>query len=495
VIVVSGFSPTNKVPGAKGANVWAAGPASSALFPRFVLLVGLMGSGSIATANVVNDIRTQADAAKFGVRSELARECRAALKIPGAVIKAVAVAPPSSPTAGTATITIGGTWSVNWTPTYRIAGETVSAVAASTDTPTQVAVKIAAAINANPFGPVTATPSGAVVTITADAGSVRNAHILLAQDQQDMPSTATSALSGGTATTGGMVPLTGGAGVESYTALHAAIATAQYDRIAIPSNDATSLGAWRTHLVSEAASTIGHLEAGVYATNGTLTAAQALVAALNEPLLEILWAFNSETPPAELAAIHAADRSVVESSNPSPRYMNRELVGAKPQAYREDWPIESVRDAALNSGVSPCMTTEDGRLVVNRAVTNYFKLGTAQDDRVLDVAQVSMSLFARERLAYIWNTEIIPNYERVAPDPGENDPLPPAGTITPSLWNAQVFGEMRRWERNGWNVMVDEYPPVTEYDRGRKCLMGNYPVAPSQGNYQLGFNVLQVGNP
>lgn len=492
IVIVAGFSPGNKVPGAKGMNIYATGRSSSSLYQRLVLCVGLMGSGSTATANTIYDIYQDSDADKFGPRGELARMVRAANLNDGVKIKAIAVTPGGSAVAATATIILTGTWSAPWTARYRIAGQLVTALIGASMTITQAHAAIAAAFSGSAQTPVTATSSVTSVVLTCDTPGVRGNQYILAQDQTEMPSTAGSALAGGSALTGGAVPLSGGSVLETYTSLLAVIATAQYDRIALAANDATSLGAWRTHLLSQAGATIGNLEQAVFATNGLLTAAQSLSqSTLNEPTMQNLWLLSSETHPSELAASHAGYRAVNESSNPSPRYLNTRVLGAAPQAYRDDWPLESVRDAALNAGVTPLMTTEDGFVVVNRGITSYCKLGSAQDDRCLDVNQVVMPQYARQRITSIWNTEILPEYDHVRPNPGPNDPEPPAGVITPDLFGSMVQAEEKAWENNSWIINADANPPNVVYDASGRRLMMNAAIVPTPLNYQLGFNILQ----
>jgi len=488
IIIVSGFSPTNKVPGFFGVNAWASGKPSANLYRRKVLLVGRMGAGSTATAATVYPIFSEADAVQFGVRSELARMIRVALKEDGVTLYACAVADSGSPTAATATITIGGTWTANWSFRYRLCGQLVTGTIASSDSPTQAAVKIVAAFNADPHLPMVATSSVGAVTLTIDTAGARGNQYVLAQDQLELPSTATSTLAGGTALTGGAVPFTSGAvGTESYTTLLAAISTTQYDRIAVACNDATGLQAWQTHLLSQSGALIGNLEQVVYATNGTLVAAQSLTqTSLNEPLMQGLWFLNSETHPSELAASHAAKRAITEEANPSPRYLNTLVKGAAPQAYRADWPSVTVRDSALNAGVTPLMTTEDGKVVVNRGITTYSKNGSSADFRCLDINNVSMGQYARERVADLWDTVFLPEYDHVRADPGIDDPDVPAGVLTPSFFKNSIIGEQKTWESNGWVIDVDLNPPTVVYDSGARRLMLDMPFVAAPPNYQLG---------
>lgn len=493
IIIVNGFSPGNKVPGAKGMNIWAAGRSSSSLYRKIVLIVGLMGStGATATANTIYDIYQDSDADKFGSRGELARMIKKCNLNDGVRIKAVAVTPGGSAVAATATIIVSGTWAAAWTAYFRVGGEAFSALIGASMTITQAHAAIAAAITNTPNIPVTATSSVTSVVLTIDTPGVRGNQYVLAQNQTEMPSTAGCALAGGSALTGGAVPFASGSVLETYTSLLATIATAQYDRIALACNDATSLGVWKTHLNSQAAAGIGNLEEAIYATSGLLAAAQSLTqSTLNEPLFQALWHLNSETHPSEIAASHMGRRAVTEESNPSPRYMNTRVLGVAPQAYRDDWAIESVRDAALNSGVTPLWTQEDGTVVVNRGITTYCKLGSGQDDRCLDLNHVVMGQYARQRYSAIWNEDVGPNYIYVSDNPGPDDPDVPTGTITPDLWNNFVRAEQLVWEGNGWIVNAAANKPVTVYDASGRRLMMNAPQVARPLNYQLGFNVIQ----
>lgn len=495
IIVVAGFSSTNKVPGYFGSNIFVGGKPAGNLFQRRVLLVGRMGSNSTAAVATIYPIYSEGDSMQFGYRGELARMIRAAVRAnPSATIFACAVADTGSPAAATATITIAGTSTAAYTFAYRFAGVLVTGTVPAGSTVTQAAAVIRDAFNANPELPMAATSSAGVVTITVDTLGARGNQYILAQDATGLASGVTSNLAGGSALASGAVPLSGGSvGTESYTSLLAAVATAQYDRIAPASNDATSLQAWQAHLLSQSGALVGNLEQLVYATNTTLSAAQSLTqSSLNEPLMQALWLLNSETHPSELAAIHAATRATTEEANPSPRYLNTPVPGAAPQVYRGDWPGITVLDAALQSGVTPLRTTEDGKVVVVRGICTYSKNGSSSDFRCLDINVPTMGQYARQRGGQIWNDEILPVYIHVRPNPGPDDPDPPGDVIYPDLWKRFVMSEHADWEGNGWAIETAENPPTVVYDKTGKRLMMEEPVVATPLNYQLGVNVRSI---
>ena len=496
VILVSGFSATNKVPGFFATNIWASGRSTASLYQRRCLVVGVMGTSSTATANVPLQMFKPSDADVFGRRSSLACMVRAALLVEGVTLWACPLSD-SGGTAATATITFTGTTAAAAGAfSYRVNGVTITGSIALGDTPTHAATAVAAAFAASADLPVTTIRTDGVVAITVDSKGVHGLQYIITQDLIGIPTGLVSTISGGSAiTTNLAVPFTTGAVAPSYVATIAALTTSQWDRIALHCNEAVSLLAWKNHVTSESGSQIGHLEQFVYGFNGTYSDAVTLAQGNggNEPLGQCLWLLNSETHPMELAASHAALRSVTEESNPSPRYMNTRVLGAAPQAWRADWAIISVRDSALNHGVTPLLTQEDGTVVVNRGITTYSWLGSSAtpDFRCLDIANASMGQYARQRIAAIWNEEMAPEYTRVKAEPGANDPDPPAGTLTPSIWNNTIYAEERRWESNGWVVNVDTNKPVTIYDASGARLMSEIPVVPARGNYQCGVNVRQ----
>jgi hypothetical protein len=308
----------------------------------------------------------------------------------------------------------------------------------------------------------------------------------------------TVTLAGGTAVTGGGVPLTGGSGTEDVSNLLTTLTPGLYELIGASTNDTTNLGRWKTYLNAKAAATEGRLESLVFATNGSLvstaTAISTSTTNCNFTRFNHLWMPNSEGHPSRIAAVFAADRSVTEQSNPSPRYMNEPLPGIPVYSQLADVPTTSIADTALNNGVTP-IGLRNGAATVIRGITTYCLNGSQPDDRALDISNQSMSDYAYKSFAQIWNDDISVNFLYVIDEPDLESGAEVSGlAIYPSLWNNILIEQLRLWEKRGWVYDVSNHLPETIYDSSTKRLLFNCPVYATPGLYQIGGNIRQVAS-
>jgi phage tail sheath gpL-like len=495
-ITVTGLTPTNKAPGFYARVISPSGRSSSAAFLLTLLLVGLKTSGGSLTADTgVVEVFSEEEADTYaGAGSELACMVYDALQITGVRIKIATPTAAGGAVAGACTITFTGTPAAG-TFRWRAGGDSFEILTSASDTLTTIAAKVAAAQAAKSRNPITGTSSVGVATLTCKtAGARGNQHIVFI-DTSGLPAGLNAALAGGTAVTGGGVPLTGGSGNEDVTNLTTTLTPGLYDILAVAQNEVTNLGRWKTYLNAKAAATEMRLEALVFSTNGSYSAAVTIstnTTNCNFTRFNHLWMLNGETHPSRVAAVFGAIRSVTEQSDPSPRYMFTELTGVKPHSQSADVPINSVIDGALNNGVSP-ITTKDGVACVARGITTYCLNGAAPDDRALDINTQSMPDYALKALALIWNTDVAVNYVRVMDNPDlESAEDIPERTIYPNLWNDIMIRELKTWEKNGWVTEVDTHLPTTIFNDTADRLMFECPIFPSRGNYQAGGNIRQV---
>jgi phage tail sheath gpL-like len=502
VILIAGFSALDKVPGAYGENLWGQGPRSAGSIPLTVLLVGLKGSGGNAVLDTevidVTDSGTVETA--FEQDSELGLMCLDALLVPGISIKAVAVTPAGSPTAATGTITIAGTPTATGTWEYKIAGTTLTGTITTVDTPTTIASAIRDAINGSSTPlPVSASSALGVVTLTARTPGVRGNQHIFRQSTKQLSPGITSVLAGGTALATGGVPLTGGAGVETYTNLLAAIRPSEYSRIALAANDATSLAAWETQLEAQAGALEGLQQQAITASNGTLSAATSLAqTTLNHVLFQHLHHPNSETHPSRLAAQMAAVRSQAEQSDPAAMFDGVALPNVAP-TQRADWQTHSGLVSALNNGVTPLLTGPDGETRVVRSITTKSLTGSTPDYSTLDTSEVTVGHFILKDLKLFWTFEFLPGNPRTAANPAEGERERPAGVATPKAWDAEVEGKLRDYEKGkigGGTIApiiidVDSNKPSSDYDETANRIMSAVPFKAAPGNHQIGISVRQ----
>lgn len=493
-ISIVGLTSDDKVPGFYGETKYGQGRVSIGSLPVVLLLLGTKLSGGTATADAdILDVLSGDDAvAYFGAGAELTRMCQAALRIPGVNLKALAVAENGSAVAGSATITVGGTWSAAGEPGVRIDGKLYRFTVGASDSTTTAAASLAAAINADPDAAVSASPSAAVVTITTRSKGVRANQRRVAKDLSLAQSGLTIALSGGTATTGGVTPLSSGAGADDVTNALALMATDQYDYIVPAQADSTNIALVKAHVAAQAGPTVNFLEHYIVAGTGTLAASVSIAqTTLNDARAQVLWYLYGETVPAEVAAVWGAIRATTEGENPNPNYDDVQLPGVAPQSQKADIAQHATLKSALNTGVTPLKTRSDGSVVMCRAIVTRSLNGSAPDYRTLDVGDAKVPDRIRQEIAAVWAEQKAAN-PYVGPDTSADEPNAPAGVLTPALWSAVVIAEVLQVaEAANWITDVAGNPPIATYDASAKRIMTAVPVVVRPTNHQMGVSVRQ----
>ncbi|WP_394847400.1 hypothetical protein LZC95_08035 [Pendulispora brunnea] len=496
-IVISGFAPTDKVPGAYGEVLFGTGAISVGSIPLVLLLVGLKtAAGNAAPDTQVRSVFSETDARRFfGGGSQLARMASSALRVSGVTIRAIAVAEAPGAVAATVRIAIAGTWNTSWNIGYRIGGKLYASIVGSTDTPAQAAQNIAAVFNGDPDCPATAAaaPDGSVTLSVKCKGAWGNR--FLAFDASEPPSGATSTITGGAAATGGGVFFGGGTGVEDVSNVLSTIHPQTYDRIAVGQIDATNIGRWRAQVNAQADVLVGILQHAIVASNDTLTAAVSIAQnTLNSERFQVCWFQNSETHPSEIAAAMAALRTQREQSDPDASYDNAVLAGVAPQSQVADIPQHGTLVSALNNGITPITTTSDGFAVVVRSIVSHSLRGSIPDYSTLDTGDAVVPDYILKDLKLVWSTQVAPANPRIAPDVGPQERRRPSGVLTPSVWNGIVYTRLKRFEA-GTDlpapilINVDGNLPVSTFDTTALRIMTAVRVIAAPANHQIGISV------
>lgn len=510
-ILIVGFSPNDKVPGAYGEVVYGVSGQSAASVPLLCLLVGLkITAGNLTPDTEIRQFFSKTDAdTMWGKAAEGAWMAYDAIDAaPAAPLYGCAPTAAGGAVQGTATITIAGSWSTSGQIIYRVAGKPVPVTINANDTPTTAAQSIVSAIQGALQGrlPVTAANVAGVVTATAVTGGIRSNQILIFQDTSGAPAGLTSTLAGGTAVTGGGVPLSTGSGQETYTNLLSTLLTSQFDRIALAANDTVSAGAWKTQIDSQAAAPINILQHVVMASNSTYSTAQTLAGSsnLNDPRFQVLWCLNAETGPWRIAAAFAAMRTVAETADPDAAYNNTVIPTMAPMSQKADWPSHAQLVTALNNGVTP-ITSNGSQSYVVRSVTTKSTTGGNPDYSTSDTGQASVPDFVFKDLRLYWTSVFAPANPRVQDDPLPQQRNPPSGVAYPLLWTAQVNKKLNDYSLGnlaggtGTGAVV---PPITlqplagdvtsSYDPIGKRIMSAITVRPAPNNAQAGISVRQA---
>ena len=214
------------------------------------LLVGTKIAAGVATKDVAKPIGTQAQADKeYGTGSELAFMFRSFFANNFAhEVWGLPVDEPVGASAATGTITVATAQTEAGVISLYIGGHKVPVTIGATDTTTQVATKIASAINGavgTNILPVTATAATATVTLTARTKGINGNDISVTHSYYGKV--------GGEELPVGMVltlpatgQLTGGAGIPIYDTAIANLGEQEFEYVALPHTDSTTLLAWET---------------------------------------------------------------------------------------------------------------------------------------------------------------------------------------------------------------------------------------------------------
>jgi phage tail sheath gpL-like len=335
--------------------------------------------------------------------------------------------------------------------TLYIQGEPVSVAVAAIDVNSDVATNLAAAINQGYFKfgrklsfPVVATAAANVVSLTArNVGALGNA-IAVDKDLIGNEGPLAQYLTIAAPTAGTLVP--------SLAAGLAALGDQEYDWIAAPYADTTSLNAVQAFLAdrwSPMQQTYGNCATTLFDSFGNLAAAGA---ARNDPNAEIMGVPESSSPPwVWAAAIAAAVAQAKNLAGPvdqayqiSRPLQTLELIGVKPPKSRLNWFTKTQRQQLYLDGISGFTVDPDGTVRIDRLITTYQSNAAGQPDITwLDVdTRAQMVYFVR-----YMRQRIAQNYSRcsLADDNPGNKPT----IVTPAILKAECIHIYKELEQGG----------------------------------------------
>lgn len=419
-----------------------------------MLLVGQKTGAGTAPANA--PIRVDGDpTVMFGagsMLSDMALYARQGFAL--GEIWALPLADPAG-VAAIKTVTVGvGILGNSGTLLLYIQGEQVAIPVAATDTNANVATNLVAAINSGyvKFGralsfPVIAAVDGVVasqVNLTArNVGALGNA-IAVDKDLLGNEGALAQYLTIAAPTAGTLVP--------SLAAGIAALGDQEYDWIAAPYADATSLNAVQAFLAdrwSPMQQTYGNYISALFDTFGNLAAAGAV---RNDPNAEIMGVVESSSPPwIWAAAIGAAvaqaknlGGTVDQAYQISRPVDTLELVGVKPPKSRINWFTRTQRQALYQDGIAGFTVDPDGTVRIDRLITTYQTNAAGQPDITwLDVdTRAQMVYFVR-----YFHQRIAQSYSRcsLADDNPGNKPT----IVTKEMIRAECIHIYKELERGG----------------------------------------------
>lgn len=501
--IITELSDSDKDPGFYGKTSYGVGALSIGDIPLKLLLVGLKHAslGSLTNDTQVVQVFSETDVDTYaGAGGELARMGYAALQIPGVQIYLAATAPADTPTAATMTIVIGGTWTAAGTLKIIVGGVEINASVLAADATTAVATTLGAAINAKSKCAASATVNSSTVTLTWKSATVRGNRGVVFKDLTGAPTGLTATLGGGgsavtgDAVTGNGITFTGGAGVDSVTTLLSTLFTGRYNRIVAATHDSTNLALWETQLDAKAGPFEGRMEHAIFGNNGTLSAAAALaLTPLNNWRCQMAHLEASETPIEEVIAVLGAIRTVTEQSTPNVSFSGVVLPGVRPQRDRAKWLSHSTRVSALNSGVTPLATSEQGEVSIVRSITTRSQTSAGDPDaRTLDTSDSVVPDYVRDVLRLYWLSVFKVANPYVREDASDEEKEPPAGAATPSRWNAAAEVKLLELQDQLILTAVELNRPKTVYNSTAKRLASIVPVRRLPLQEQMEVLVAQV---
>ncbi|HEX2878796.1 MAG TPA: hypothetical protein VHO25_04595, partial [Polyangiaceae bacterium] len=325
-IQITGLTASSKTPGAVGQMRRARGKSNPDAAAKVLCLLGNKTSAGslVADAKPVQVFSEEEAIAAGGARGEVTQMALAALAY-GIAPFMGAVTEAGGGAAGTWTLTFangnagtaGTIYFIVGHPDHGVLSIPINIPAGST--PTASAVIAKTAINTAALGrlPYTADNSSGVLTITsANVGVRANQYIAHLDNTTSPPTTQTSALTGGTALSDGGIPMTGGSGQDTLTAILANMLADQYEYQAIAANDATSVDAALDQIDAKDHPLVGMTEFLVVGLNGTQAAAITFgSSSMNHALGQLVFLKSCMTHPSVIAASMAAKRATTEGTN------------------------------------------------------------------------------------------------------------------------------------------------------------------------------------
>jgi phage tail sheath gpL-like len=424
------------------------------------LMVGVAIVSGTAPKNVAVPIGSQAQAdIAFGAGSELSRMFQAYYSNNFAnEVWGLPVSEPVGATAATGTITITNAPTQAGTVHLYIAGSHVPVNVGSTDTPTTIASAIAAAVNTytdtigNKYLPVTATAATGTVTLTSVFKSV-NANDITVQLNYY------GAL-GSEFTPPGMVitlpvtgMLTGGVGVPVFATAISNIQKQDFEYVAQPYNDTSSMFAWDqeygftdTGRWGWERQQFGHVFS---AKRGTYAALLAYGNTLNSGV-ESVMGFEQSTasPMFECVAAYAAKAQRALINDPARPLQTLALNNIKACLLQDRFDFGELNSLASN-GIAIQEVGSDGQPMILREQTTYQLNLYGQGD---DAYELVTTLATLAKLLRNQKQAITSKFPRCKLADDGTKFGPGQAIVTPGIIKAELVNE---YQLDMWNGLVE----------------------------------------
>lgn len=412
------------------------------------LLVGQrLTSGTVAALTPVRITSPGQARNFFGVASQLGAMAEAWFaNNRESEVWAIGMADPSGGVAAQGTITYTGTPTQAGTVYLYVAGTRLQIAVSTASTPTTLATATAAAINASPYLPVTATSALGVVTWTARHLGVIGNEINVRTNYQDgdrTPSGLTVAIAG----------TVSGTGSVDITTVWPTIGESQFHIMVIPVTDTTNLTAIDVELEDRWGPLRQNDGTAITAHSGSHATLLTYSSTKNSKHIVTLPNFGSPTPTWEYAAAAGALVTRYGSNDPARPFNSLRMVGALAPAITARF-TAAERELLLQGGIATTKVLTDGGVYLERVITMWQTNEFGADDiSFLDLPTKLTLSFLR----YDFRNYFGSRYPRhKLADDGARFGAGQA-VITPKIAKAEAISKFRQWEELGLVENIDQF--------------------------------------
>jgi phage tail sheath gpL-like len=330
-----------------------------------------------------------------------------------------------------------------------IAGQLVSLVVTPTMTAAQIATALVAQIGTLPDLPVTAAVDGT----TATKANLTAKNKGLAGNDIDLQLNYGGTAAGEATPTGLAVTITAMAsGATNPSTLSAALANLgdkEFDFIAFPYTDATSLNAIKSFLSTQTGrwSWSEQLYGGAYcAYRGTLGTLTTFGVTRNDEHVSVMGFNGSPTPSWVIAADITAAVAISARADPAQPLQTVTLATMQPPPLPLRFALTD-RNTLLFDGISTFAVGDDGTVSIENLITTYQKnsFGDA-DDSYLEVETMNTLTFVLRDLKSVITTK----YARKKLAADGTRVVPGTNVVTPSMIKADLIARYQKLEENGF---------------------------------------------
>lgn len=358
----------------------------------------------------------------------------------------LAIQEPGAGVAATGTLAFTGPATASGTLYLYIAGTRIAVGIISGTAASAIATAVAAAINALPDLPVTASASTSNVTLTCNwKGADGNDIDVRLNYRGELGSEALPAGVGVTITA-----MNGGSGVPTLTTAFANLGDQEFDTVVFAWTDSAALDAVDAEWSHEgdngrwswARQIYGHV---FTARNGTVGNLQTFGAARNGAAVSC-WGYNgSPTPPWQRAAAWGASAHRALMNDPARPLHTLPLAGVLP-AVPELRFKKSEKNSLAYDGISCAKETDDGRLLIETSFTMWQKNVHGLDDDAFLKVQTKATLAYVLRSLRFRITQVFPRHKL-----GNDDVRygPGQAIATPKTVKAEIIAHYRFLEYLG----------------------------------------------